>query len=118
MEMAERLNWMQQAYAYNAAQPDVTEIKTAISAGRRVVAMMQANEQAAVRLLRSSEETCPEDLDRLAQAVGLSAAHLSRLFHAQVGQSVTEFRSRQRLERFFRLYGAGRRLTRATCGFS
>ena len=67
--------------------------------------------EAAVRLLRSSEETCPTDLDRLAQAVGLSAAHLSRLFHAQVGQSVTEFRSRQRLERFFRLYGMGRRLT-------
>jgi AraC-like DNA-binding protein len=47
----------------------------------------------------------------LARTVGLSAPHLSRLFNTQMGLSITRFRNRQRLQRFVRLYGNGRRTT-------
>jgi AraC-like DNA-binding protein len=43
--------------------------------------------------------------------VGLSAPHLSRLFNTQMGLSITRFRNQQRLQRFVRLYGNGRRTT-------
>jgi AraC-like DNA-binding protein len=47
----------------------------------------------------------------LARAVGLSASHLSRLFTTQMGLSISRFRNQQRLQRFVRLYGNGRRTT-------
>jgi AraC-like DNA-binding protein len=50
-------------------------------------------------------------LDDLARTVGLSASHLSRLFTTQMGLSITRFRNQQRLQRFVRLYGNGRRTT-------
>jgi AraC-like DNA-binding protein len=50
-------------------------------------------------------------LDQLAREVGLSPSHLSRLFKAQTGVSLTRFRNQRRLERFHRLYGEGRRTT-------
>jgi AraC-like DNA-binding protein len=54
------------------------------------------------------------NLDDLARTVGLSPSHLSRLFAAQIGVSVTRFRNQQRLHRFMRLYGNGRRTTALT----
>jgi len=60
-----------------------------------------------VRLLREASES--ETLEALARKSGLSASRLSRLFTEQVGLSVTEFRNRQRVERFIELYGDGRR---------
>jgi AraC-like DNA-binding protein len=51
------------------------------------------------------------NLDALAAAAGLSAAHLSRLFKAQTGVSITRFRNQRRLERFRTLYGDGRHTT-------
>ena len=50
-------------------------------------------------------------LGELARAAGLSPSHLSRLFKAQTGVSLTRFRNQRRLERFHRLYGQGRRTT-------
>jgi AraC-like DNA-binding protein len=50
-------------------------------------------------------------LPGLARTVGLSAPHLSRLFNTQLGLSITRFRNQQRLQRFLRLYGNGRRTT-------
>jgi AraC-like DNA-binding protein len=50
-------------------------------------------------------------LDELARAVGLSPPHLSRIFKAQTGVSITRFRNQRRLERFRALYGHGRRNT-------
>jgi AraC-like DNA-binding protein len=50
-------------------------------------------------------------LDELSRAAGLSASHLSRLFKAQTGVSITRFRNQRRLERFHHLYGHGRRTT-------
>lgn len=70
-----------------------------------------AIEQAA-RLLRSSSDT--QTLEEIARKAGLSAARLSTLFKRQTGMPFVEFRSRQRLERFFRLYGAGQRMTMIT----
>jgi AraC-like DNA-binding protein len=61
----------------------------------------------ALRLLRAASLALPE----LAQRVGLSESHLSKLFQAQVGASVTEVRNRIRIERFLELYGDGTRAT-------
>lgn len=60
----------------------------------------------AARLLRDHALDVPE----LAQRVGLSPSHLSRTFAAQIGVSVSEFRSKMALERFARLYD-GRNLS-------
>jgi AraC-like DNA-binding protein len=51
------------------------------------------------------------DLATLARAAGVSASHLSRIFKAQTGVSITRFRNQRRLERFMLLYGRGRRTT-------
>jgi AraC-like DNA-binding protein len=51
------------------------------------------------------------DLATLARAASLSPSHLSRIFKEQTGVSITRFRNQQRLQRFLRLYGRGRRTT-------
>ena len=51
------------------------------------------------------------DLTTLARAARLSPSHLSRIFKEQTGVSISRFRNQQRLERFLRLYGRGRRTT-------
>ena len=51
------------------------------------------------------------DLGTLAREAGLSPAHLSRLFKAQTGVTITRFRNQRRLDRFVRLYGRGHRTT-------
>ena len=51
------------------------------------------------------------DLVALAHAAGISPAHLSRIFKAQTGVSLTRFRNQRRLERFLRVYGRGHRTT-------
>lgn len=55
----------------------------------------------AARLLRA--DPGGRSLDELARQAGLSASRLSRLFRQQLGMSLTEFRNRQRLERFLAL---------------
>jgi len=52
-------------------------------------------------------------MGELARRAGLSAPRLSRLFEEQLGVSPTAVHNRQRLERFLRLYGRGRRVTYA-----
>lgn len=59
----------------------------------------------ALSALRGSSP--PPSLPELAVLAGTSQAHLSKLFSAQLGVSVTEFRNRLRLQRFFELYGEG-----------
>ena len=61
------------------------------------------------RLLRADPEA--GGLDDLARTAGLSPSHLSRIFKAQTGVSITRFRNQRRLERFMTLYGDGRRTT-------
>jgi AraC-like DNA-binding protein len=51
------------------------------------------------------------DLATLARAARLSSSHLSRIFKEQTGVSISRFRNQQRLQRFLRLYGRGRRTT-------
>jgi AraC-like DNA-binding protein len=51
------------------------------------------------------------DLATLARAARLSSSHLSRIFKEQTGMSISRFRNQQRLQRFLRLYGRGRRTT-------
>ena len=51
------------------------------------------------------------DLATLARAAGLSPSHLSRIFKEQTGVPISRFRNQQRLQRFLRLYGSGRRTT-------
>jgi AraC-like DNA-binding protein len=51
------------------------------------------------------------NLDELARTAGISPSHLSRLFKAQTGVSLTRFRNQRRLERFRVIYGHGRRTT-------
>jgi len=54
------------------------------------------------------------DLATLARAAHLSSSHLSRIFKQQTGVSISRFRNQQRLQRFLRLYGKGRRTTALT----
>ena len=61
------------------------------------------------RLLRADPEA--GDLAALARAAHLSSPHLSRIFKEQTGVSISRFRNQQRLQRFLRIYGTGRRTT-------
>lgn len=47
----------------------------------------------------------------LAEASGLSPSRLGRVFRAQVGLSISDYRNRLRVDRFCRLYGRGDRRT-------
>ncbi|MBE7462600.1 MAG: AraC family transcriptional regulator [Planctomycetes bacterium] len=93
---------------YNAALPHVLhEAWAAYRAAPEDAAadgLHPAVEQAAF-LLR--EEAAEWDVVQLARRVGLSPNRLSRLFKRQLGQSLTDFRNRRRLERFDALYGDG-----------
>jgi AraC-like DNA-binding protein len=64
---------------------------------------------AVARLLQADPEA--GDLAELARRAGLSPSHLSRLFSAQMGLSVSRFRNQQRLHRFMSLFGDGRSTT-------
>ena len=59
----------------------------------------------AVQRLRESDSR--PSLAELAGHVGLTEAHLSKLFSAEIGVSITEFRNRVGIERFVGLYGDG-----------
>jgi AraC-like DNA-binding protein len=59
----------------------------------------------AVKALR--EPGARPSLPELAEGAGLSASHLSKLFSAELGVSITLFRNRAGLERFVELYGDG-----------
>jgi AraC-like DNA-binding protein len=50
-------------------------------------------------------------IQELARLAGLSPSRLSRVFRVHMGVPLVHFWNRQRLERFLRLYGEGRRLT-------
>jgi AraC-like DNA-binding protein len=63
----------------------------------------------AARIIQAEND--PISLDDIAEQVGLSASRLSRLFHQQAGISLVEFRQRQALQRFFRLFGDGQHKT-------
>jgi AraC-like DNA-binding protein len=63
----------------------------------------------AARLIR--DESSHLNLDALAARAGLSAPRLSRLFKQQTGVALTDFRNRQRVERFLAIYGTGQRRT-------
>ncbi len=62
----------------------------------------------AARRLRDDPDV--ERLGGLAAELGIDLPQLSRLFRAQVGQTLTEFRSRQRLARFADLLAANARV--------
>ena len=69
-----------------------------------------------IRRSRRSPGSCSADPDggdltALARGAGFSPSHLSRLFKAQMGVSISRFRNQQRLERFLAIYGDGRRTT-------
>jgi AraC-like DNA-binding protein len=66
----------------------------------------------AVQLLTHPEDALSSK--ELARRCGLSESHLIRVFAQQIGMSVTEFRNRVRLERFFEIYGDGTRSTLST----
>lgn len=61
----------------------------------------------AAHILQSAVD--PISLDDLADEVGLSPSHLSRLFKQQTGASLVGYRQRVALQRFLRIYGDGRR---------
>ncbi|WOO39598.1 AraC family transcriptional regulator [Rubellicoccus peritrichatus] len=49
-----------------------------------------------------------EDISTISKNAGLSESHLSRLFHAQIGMSLTDYRNQQRLQRFTELFQFGK----------
>jgi AraC-like DNA-binding protein len=62
-----------------------------------------------VELLRTEPSTGA--LASLARIVGLSPTHLSRLFKAQTGVSLSHYRNQQRLHRFMLAYSNGNHIT-------
>ncbi len=83
-------SWM--AYDEAARSPDSAPLHEAVAQ--------------AIRLLR--DDVPPPSLVELSRRVGVSEAHLSKLFTQNVGVSITDLRNRLRLERFLELYGDGR----------
>jgi AraC-like DNA-binding protein len=67
-----------------------------------------AVERAALRL---RDEPGPESAAEVAQECGLSAARLGRVFKAQMGVSLRDYRNQLCLQRFLALYGKGTRLS-------
>ena len=65
--------------------------------------------QTVARILRADPHA--GDLSALARAAGLSPSHLSRLFKAQTGLTISRFRNQQRIQRFLLLYRDGRHTT-------
>jgi len=63
----------------------------------------------AARIIRDSD--AEQSLPDIAARAGLSASRLSRLFKQQTGVSLVQYRQRQRLARFVRIYGQGHRHT-------
>jgi AraC-like DNA-binding protein len=63
----------------------------------------------ALRLLREAQPSLT--LNELSRQTKLSESHLSKLFSSQIGMSLTECRSRIRIERFVEIYGNGSRST-------
>lgn len=64
----------------------------------------------AARLLRTRSEAGTEpSLAAVARQSGLSPSHLARLFRAQTGVSLVEYRNRRRIEKFVEIYGTGKR---------
>lgn len=63
----------------------------------------------AAQILQRDNDTL--SLVQLARQTGLSPARLSRLFKQQTGTTIVDFRNRQRLGKFLRLYGNGQRRT-------
>jgi AraC-like DNA-binding protein len=61
------------------------------------------------RMLRTDPDA--GDLASLARAARMSPSHLSRIFKAQTGVSISRFRNQERLQRFLQLYRGGRRTT-------
>jgi AraC-like DNA-binding protein len=61
----------------------------------------------AARML--TEQPSSLTLPQVARKAGLSAARLSRLFKQQTGSSTTDFRNRQRLDRYLEIFGDGQR---------
>jgi AraC-like DNA-binding protein len=57
------------------------------------------------------------NLDQLARHAGTSASWLSRLFQQQMGVSLTDFRNRQRFEKFRELYDRGHKRTLSQAAF-
>jgi len=57
------------------------------------------------------------NLEQLARHSGASASWLSRLFGQQMGVSLTDFRNRQRFEKFSELYGLGHQRTLSQAAF-
>ena len=68
----------------------------------------------AVRLLQQDDY----DLPNLAEACGVSPSWLSRSFAKHIGMSVSAFLNRQRMERFFKIYGNGKRENMTKCAFA
>lgn len=59
-----------------------------------------------------------DDLPALARRCGLSRPWLSRLFHEQLGESLTDYRNRQRLYRFRELLADSRDLSTTTAALA
>ncbi len=65
-----------------------------------------AVERAAMQL---RDDLTLDSFEKLAAACGLSPSRLGRVFKAQVGVSLQEYRSQLRLERFLQIHGNGAR---------
>ncbi len=82
-------------------------LRRGVRGSRRTIFIPRSSAQSA----SSAPPHAEKSLSSLAQEAGLSSARLSRLFKAQTGFAMVDFRNRIRIERFLQLYGTGQRHT-------
>jgi AraC-like DNA-binding protein len=105
-----RSTMREQASLYNAAIGyALARSFTAFSTAAAIPSASTLHPAVAEAVRRLKGSVPPPSREQLARHCALSEWHLSKLFHAQVGVPLTEFRNRCRLERFFELYGDGTR---------
>ncbi|MEM6458911.1 MAG: helix-turn-helix domain-containing protein, partial [Planctomycetota bacterium] len=90
------------AYAAAADRPEGSHLHPAV---QRALEELDRGEHGDPR------EPSPLDLDAIARRCHVSRPHLSRLFHRETGMTLTEFRTRRRVERFLAALGRGRSVT-------
>jgi AraC-like DNA-binding protein len=71
--------------------------------------------QTAIRLIQNEDVSLP--IPELARRAELSASRFSEAFKRDTGLTPVEFRNRQRIERFLRLYGQGKKRTMLSAAF-
>jgi len=105
------LQLMLQAWDYFVRtnnEPVHSELHPAIE---KACTILSQNKHADKLIIEMKYEEKKVDLTHLSQLVHLSPARLSRLFHQQMGITITDYKNKLRIEHALKQYGMGQRIT-------